>query len=164
MVVATESAPPPPNFYIGESSSYPELSQEFTEDQKPLVSPVEASRTLEEQFPNMPEQYAMDNQTLKNEYNGEVSPNGNPSSFTDPIGELYLDAIDFAPVGDGSFLEADDLANPIDFDPAGINMLEEYLYLDAEDDISKYLSFDSPEFTSGEDLVPDQAQPIFQQV
>ncbi|KAF7820196.1 NAC domain-containing protein 78-like [Senna tora] len=165
MGVASESTGLPVNFCHGESSSYPVHSQELTEDQKPLVSTVGSFKPQEDQFLNTPEQCAMDRETVKDEYNGEQSDDGNPLNIDHVFDELYLDAIDYSQVDDGSFLETNDLAIPIAADPDGTNMLDEYLtYLDANDDIFNYISFDSPPLIKGsEDSAPDQVPPFTQQ-
>ncbi|KAL9258453.1 NAC domain-containing protein [Drosera capensis] len=63
-----------------------------------------------------------------------------------------------ASTGDGLFLEANDLSEPVHSNPSDFELLEEYLtFFDAEDDIGKYLSFDSPERFDAEVSLPDQA-------
>lgn len=156
--IASESASLPLNFCHGESSSNPEHSQEFTQDQKPVVSAGGTFEPQEDQFLIMPEQYAIDSKTVKDGHNGEASHDGNPLNFNYPLDELYLESINDPLVGDGSFLETNDLSNPIEPDPNGIDMLEEYLtYFDADDDISKYISFDT-------DDAPLQGPPFTEQV
>ncbi|XP_028782520.1 NAC domain-containing protein 78 [Neltuma alba] len=163
--IASASAAVPVNMCYGESSSYPvpEYSQEATEDQKPFVSRGETCEPQEGQFLNIPEQHAVDGKTSKDEYKAEAWHDGSPLNFNHSLDDLYLDAFDFPQIGDGSFLETNDLLNPIEADLDTKDMLDEYLnYLDADDDISKFISFESPQINV--ESVPDQGLPFIQNV
>lgn len=168
--MASESAGLPLNFYHGECSSYPEHSQEFTEDQKPVVGIAESLEPQHDLCLDKPGQYAVDSKPVKDGIDGEANDDRNPLNYNYVCDELYLDATDNIFVDDGSFLEANDLVNPVEPDPtntdgADIDMPEEYLtYFDADGDILQYISFDSPEFTGTEDPVPDLGPPLTQQV
>ncbi|XP_054811668.1 NAC domain-containing protein 78-like isoform X1 [Prosopis cineraria] len=149
--LASANAALPLNMCYGESSSYPEPehSLETIEEQKPLVGTGGTCEPQEERFLNIPEQYAAD---------------GNPLIVMDhALNDPYLDAFDFPQIGDGSFLETNDLLNPIEADLDVQDMLYEYLnYFDADDDISKFMSFESPLVKSGVESVPDQGPPFIQ--
>lgn len=167
MGVASETGGLPLNFYHGECSSYPEHSEEFTEEQKPVVGTVGTFEPLNDQFLNMPEQYAWDSKPVTDGINGEASHNEDPLNYSYAVNELYLDTSDNHLVGDGSYLETNDLVNPVEANYVEPDAAypEEYLtYFDADEDISQYISFDSPELTGSENPAPDQLPPLTEQV
>ncbi|XP_061363811.1 NAC domain-containing protein 53 isoform X2 [Gastrolobium bilobum] len=152
------------NFYHGECSSYPEHSQEFISDQKPLAGTVEISEPQNDQPFNMAEQYGVDANLAKDGDNVELSHNENPLNFNYAVDDLdpYFNTID-----NGLFLETNDLGNPgegnlNEEDPYGIGMLDEYLTY-PDDDICKYISFDSPPSLESENPISDQGPPFIQQ-
>ncbi|KAI4352666.1 hypothetical protein L6164_006894 [Bauhinia variegata] len=201
MVIACESNSVPKNFVCGESSSYPEQSQgfeyqrpvvgtdgtfepqddqflnmvdhfqEFIEEQKPNVGMDGAFEPHHAQFFDMPKP-DMVSENVKDNYT-EASHDENALNFNYALDDLYLDAADVLPIFDGSFLEANDLVNPIETndlvnpigaDPAGVEMVDDYLsFFDNEDDITQYISFDSPDIMGTENPVPDQTQPFTEQ-
>uniref|UniRef100_A0A2N9IUB6 NAC domain-containing protein n=1 Tax=Fagus sylvatica TaxID=28930 RepID=A0A2N9IUB6_FAGSY len=146
----------PLNFYYGETSNHVEHSGEFIEgDQKPIIGTGETSEPQHDQFIFVPEQYGMDTKPVKDEYFVESSNNVNPAEVNYPLDELYMDATENPLLGDGLYLEANDLSNPVEADPAGFDMLDEYLtYFDADDDI---MTFDPSEIMGTENSVFDQA-------
>ena len=147
------------NFYFGETSNHAEHSGEFIEDdQKPIIGTGETSEPQYDQFLNIPEQYGMDTNPIKDEYYVESSNNVNPAEVNYSLDEFYMDAADNAPMGDGLYLEANDLSNPVEADPEGFDMLDEYLtYFDADDDNSQHLTFDPSEIMGTDNSVFDQA-------
>ncbi|KAL4621591.1 hypothetical protein ACB092_06G239900 [Castanea dentata] len=170
--------PPPLNFYYGETSNHAEHSGEFIEDdQKPIIGTGETFEPQFDQFLNIPEQYEMGTNPVKDEYYVESSNNVNPAEVNFSLGgfiessnnvnpaevnysldEFYMDAADNAPMGDGLYLEANDLSNPVEADPEGFDMLDEYLtFFDADDDNSQHLTFDPSEIMGTDNSVFDQA-------
>ena len=157
------SAGLPSNFYYGECSSY----------QKPLVGTAGVFEPQNGQNFNMTEPYVKDIYSVKDGENCVLSRNGNPLKFAYGVGDVeqYMDAIDHPLFGDdGSFLETDDLLKPVEGnsigpDPLGLgmDMIDEYLAY-SDDDITKYICFDSPLSMEGENSIPDQGSPFIQQV
>ncbi|KAI9124538.1 hypothetical protein K1719_004460 [Acacia pycnantha] len=165
--IASASAAIPLSICYGESSSYPEPehSRETTEEQKPLAITGGTCEPQEDRFLNIPEQYAVDGKTLKDEYEAEARHDGSPLNVDNVFDDLCLDAIDFPQIGDGSFLETNDLLNPIEADLDVKDMLDEYLnYFDADDDVSKFISFEDPQIESDAEVVPDHGLPFIQNV
>ncbi|KAJ7974991.1 NAC domain containing protein [Quillaja saponaria] len=164
MGITLESAPLPSNFYHGESSNYVGHSQIYSEEeQKPVMGAVGTSELRSEHFLDLPEQYAMATKLEKDECVSEPNNNGFPLHSDYSVDELYKDAIGNPQVGDGSFLETNDLKNPFEADSSGFDMLEDYLtFFDADEDISQYLDFDSDPITCTENSVSDQAPPFTQ--
>lgn len=138
-------------------------SQALLNDQKPLEGTFGISWP---QPYNMAEQYGVDTNSVKDEGNGELSHNENPLNFNCAFDglDLSLDAAgDPVIFGDGSYLETNDLLNSVIDDPSGAEMLDEYLkYLD--DDVLKYISFDSPQNTGSEIPIDNHGQPSIEQV
>ncbi len=170
IVEATGNADLPSNFYYGECSSYPEHSQELNKDQKPLEGNVGISEPQNGQPSNIAEQYAVEINKVKEGDSGELRNNENALSFNYTFDDLdvYLDAADYPLINDdGLFLETKDLVNPYEGNPteagpSGTAMLDEYLsYMD--DDISKYICFDSPLTLENENPIPDQGSLFNQQ-
>ncbi|KAM2064969.1 hypothetical protein EV1_027781 [Malus domestica] len=186
--IPSESAPPPSNFYYGETSHYIEHSGDFVEDDTKAV--IGTGETLEyrgdQMFYNYPEHHETVGNPVKNEYMTSQSPedlkfvdlsehneadaksvkdecflepsdDANPAVVNYSLNEPYLNATENTPIGDGLFLEANDLSNPVESN-AGFDMLDEYLtYFDANDDISQYIDFDSCGMMGVENYVPDEA-------
>ncbi|KAI9098410.1 hypothetical protein K1719_025035 [Acacia pycnantha] len=152
MGVASEGAGHALNFYHGECSSCPEHSQELIEDQEPLLGTSGTCEPQDDLLSNKPEQHASDSKPVKDGIKAEATHEGYFLNDNCTFDETYLDATD------GSFLETDDLANPADTD-----VLEEYLtYFNGVDDISQYISFDSPELTGSENPDADQGPHLTQ--
>ncbi|KAJ7970454.1 NAC domain containing protein [Quillaja saponaria] len=151
------------NFFHGETSNCAGHSQVYTEEeQKPMIGTDETSELHNDNLV-VPEQYVMEAKLEKHEYVAEPNYNRFPVDSNYYLDELHKDAIDNPQAGDGSFLETNDLMNPIEADSSGFDMLEEYLtFFDAEDDISQYLNFDSYPNTDNENFVSDQATPFAQ--
>ncbi|KAF1860610.1 hypothetical protein Lal_00021654 [Lupinus albus] len=170
VVEAFGNTGPPSSFYHGECSSYPEDIQGPITDQKPLEGRnVGVSEPQSGQPFSTAEEYAVDINSMNDGDSAEQSSTENALGFTFTFDDLdvYLDATDYPPVKDtGLFLETNDLVNPFEgnpteADPSATAMLDEYLSY-SDDDISKYLSFDSPISMESENLVPDQ-KPHIQQ-
>lgn len=152
-----ESTPPPPlNFYYGDTSNHVERYEDFIEDcQMPIM---DSSETFElchdEKLVDIPEQYEMDVKPIKDEFLVESSNIMKPSEVNYSLDEPYLDATDNPLLGDGFFLESDDLLNPVESDPAGFDILDEYLeFFNADDD----MAFDPSEIIGAENSFSNPA-------
>ncbi|CAL0321225.1 unnamed protein product [Lupinus luteus] len=170
VVEAFGNTGPPSRFYHGECSSYAEPIQGPMTDQKQLEGGnVGVSQPQSGQPFSAAEEYAVDINSVNDGDSAELSSTENALGFMFTFDDLdvYLDDTDYPPVKDtGSFLETNDLLNPFEgnpteTDPSDTAMLDEYLAY-SDDDISKYLSFDSPISVESENLVPDQ-KPLIQQ-
>ncbi|XP_020222542.1 NAC domain-containing protein 78 [Cajanus cajan] len=159
------------NYHYGECSTQAEHSQVSTKDQEPLASTFGISVPENGQPLDMTEQHVVVTDSVKDEHSGEPSNFENLLNFNDPGNDmdldlLYMDAMEKLPLLDeGSFLETNDLAvvnegDPIKDDPSGDAMLDEYLAL-PDDDICKYISFDS-QISESENSIPNQG-PLFTQ-
>ncbi|XP_028783015.1 NAC domain-containing protein 78 [Neltuma alba] len=153
--VASEGAGHALNVHHGECSSYPEGSQELIEDQKPLVGTAQTSEARDDFLLNKPAQYASVSSPVIDGIKAEASHEGYILSHNRTFDGRCLDATG------GSFLETDDLVNPAEANPADTDVLEEYLvYFNDGDDISQYISFDSPELAGSENPDADQRSPL----
>ncbi|KAA8539238.1 hypothetical protein F0562_025930 [Nyssa sinensis] len=160
--IPSEVVPLPLNFYFEDNSNYVEESMNFNDDaQKHLVGMGENQYGLEQpdgqQLFDFPSQYDVVARTVKHEYIGEPSNTVNPEDADYLLDEPFLDATENTPF-DGAFLETNDLSKPIEADPSGFDLLEEYLtFFDADDDTSQYMAFDSSKMMGSENLVYDQS-------
>uniref|UniRef100_A0A5B6YG25 Putative NAC domain-containing protein 78 n=1 Tax=Davidia involucrata TaxID=16924 RepID=A0A5B6YG25_DAVIN len=160
--VPSEDAPLPLNFYYGDNSNYVEESMYVNDDvQNHLVGMGENQCDLEHpdghQLFDLPLQNDVVARTVKHEYIGESSNPVNPEDADYLLDEPFLDATENPPF-DEAFLETNDLSKPIEADPSGFDMLEEYLtFFDADDDTSQYMAFDSSKMMGSENLLSDQA-------
>ncbi|CAH9130036.1 unnamed protein product [Cuscuta epithymum] len=74
------------------------------------------------------------NSAVKHEYMGESSNGMAPDSVDYILNEPLVETSDQFQFNDGTFLETNDLSNPVDTDASGFDMLEEYLnFYDATD-------------------------------
>lgn len=171
--IHSEIAPIPMSFYYGETSNNVQHSQDLVEDDvKPMIGTNETSELGDEQiFFDLPEHYEMDANPVKDEYAVESNNNENPINANystaeqyldateneNPVNanystaEQYLDATEVTQFGDEFFIETNDLSNPVEADPEGFDMLDEYLtFFDVDDDNSPYLTFASSENVGNE--------------
>lgn len=117
-------------------------------------------------FFQLPEQYGMGGSSGKDECFAESS--GNLAESSDNLKDEDIDYLLDEPYPSGpddlalneeSFLEANDLSNPVETDPIGIDVLEEYLtFFDADDD-NFQLSFDPTELLGSEEPISGQTIP-----
>ncbi|PON98608.1 NAC domain containing protein [Trema orientale] len=154
----SEIAPLPQNFYHGETSNYFEHSGDFAEDDlKPVIARETSELGDEQIFVQLPEQYEMNAQPVKEEYFVQPTDSGNPVDVNYSLGEQYLDATDNPPFGEGLYLETNDLSKPIEGEPQASDMLDEFLnYFDPEEDISQYLDLDSSQIMGVETNVTEE--------
>lgn len=100
----------------------------------------------------------METKPVKEEYFVESSANVNLPEFNYSLDEPYLDATDDPQLDDGLFLESNDLLNPVESDPAGFDILDEYLtFLNEDDDNSQYMAFDPSEIMGTGNTVSEEA-------
>ncbi|XP_054785447.1 NAC domain-containing protein 53-like [Prosopis cineraria] len=167
MGVASERADHALNFYYGECSSYPEHCQELIADQKPLVGTAETYEPRDDLLLNKPEQLALDSKLVKDGIKAEASHEGCFLNHNYTFDETYLDATDTLLASNGSFLETADLVNPVEANPAetgaaDADVLEYLTYFNDSDDVSQYISFDSPGLAGSEYPETDQGPPLTQ--
>lgn len=118
----------------------------------------------DQKFFDLSEQYDVDAKSAKDEHYVEQSNDVNSVEVDYLLDEPYLDASDNLAFDDGFFLETDDLSNPVEPDPSGFDMLDEYLaYLDADGDNSQQMAFGSSEMMGSENPLSDLA-PLDQEV
>lgn len=160
-----DDGPLPENFYYGDCSKYAEDSGEFNEnEQKPFIGGGENHCGLEllndQNDFGLSEQYEVEAKSVKDEHLVEQSNDVNSVEVDDYLlDEPYLDASDNLAFNDGFFLETDDLSNPVESDPSGFDMLDEYLaYLDADGDNLPQMVFDSSGMMGSENPLSDVAQ------
>lgn len=145
-----------PSEYAQPLSNYPQDTSNHVElpnvenDNKPEVF---AGNTFElpqsHDFFHLPDQYGMGGNSEKDECFAESSGNFAESSdnFKQEdidylLEEPYPSVPDDLALNEELFLEANDLSNPVDSDPTGLDVLEEYLtFFDADDD-NLQLAFD----------------------
>ncbi|KAF5453396.1 hypothetical protein F2P56_028300 [Juglans regia] len=154
--IPSEKTPCPLNFYYGETSNYDDHCGDFIEvDQKPIIVRSETFEPRhDQQVADMPEQYEMDIKPINDDYFVELNNSMNPLEVNYSLNKPYLDDTDNPLLGDGLFLESNDLLDPAESDPAGFDMLDEYLtFLNSDDDVV----FDPSEIVGSEKLVSDQA-------
>lgn len=125
-------------------------------------------------FFQLPEQYELGGDTVKDECFAESSGNLAESSdnfkhedvdylldepYPSVLDEPHSSVLDDLALNEESFLEANDLLNPVETDPIGFDLLEEYLtFFDADDD-NLQLSFDPTEILGSEEPISGQTIP-----
>lgn len=143
--IPEDFAPLPLNYYFGENTHVVDETTESGDDSQKLSAGSGeydyGNNQLEEQKPfHLPVQYDMQETPVKHEFIAESSKTANPQGMDYLLDEPYIDAAENFQFGDGAFLETNDLANPIDSDTAGFDMLEEYLtFFDANVDSALHL-------------------------
>ncbi|KAH1036917.1 hypothetical protein AAZX31_20G179400 [Glycine max] len=158
------------NYHHGECSSHAEYSKVFIKDQEPSAGTFGISRPENEWSLDMTEQHGVDTNSVNNRDNGELINIANHLNFNDASNDmnldLFWDANENLPT-DGSFLEYNDIAigngsRSTEADPPANDILDEYLTL-PDDDIYKYISFDSPQIQESENFIPNQGSPFTRQ-
>lgn len=157
-------------------SNYPQDTSNHVElpnvenDNKPEVF---AGNTFElpqsHDFFHLPDQYGMGGNSEKDECFAESSGNFAESSdnFKQEdidylLEEPYPSVPDDLALNEELFLEANDLSNPVDSDPTGLDVLEEYLtFFDADDD-NLQLAFDPSDVLGIEE--PTSGRAILEEV
>uniref|UniRef100_A0A2P2L9Z6 NAC domain-containing protein n=1 Tax=Rhizophora mucronata TaxID=61149 RepID=A0A2P2L9Z6_RHIMU len=128
---------------FGEDDQNPNYSNFSEDDQKPIIDWGQAMGVsdlpVDQNFLDLPGQYELGAEAIKNEYIAESGNNVNGADMNKLIDGPYLDANDSLPVTEGFFLEDNDLSNPTDPDSGGeftgFEMVDEYLnFFDACDE------------------------------
>lgn len=160
----SDPAPGPLNYYYGDSSQYHVDTEKLTEgDQKPFIGTGEPQFLPElpdqQDYFELPAQYDLDTKSVEDNYVMEQGNTMAPLDIYDLLDQPFMDANENnPPFDDGLFLETNDLSEPVKADPSSFDKLEEYLtYFDADDDISKYMAFDSSEFVDNDKNVCQEA-------
>ncbi|XP_038886500.1 NAC domain-containing protein 78-like isoform X2 [Benincasa hispida] len=160
----SEYAQPQSN-YLQDATNHVELPNVLVEnDNKPEVC---AGNTFELQqsddFFQLPEQYGMGGNSEKDGCFAESSGNFAESSDNFKhedidylLDEPYPSILDDFALNEELFLEANDLSNPVESDPTGVDVLEEYLtFFDADDNLQ--LAFDPSDILGSEEPISGQA-------
>ncbi|XP_058788358.1 NAC domain-containing protein 78-like [Vicia villosa] len=141
------SADLPSNFCYGECSSH---SQPFVNDHKQVEAALGIYDSQIGLPNNMADLYGVDINSVQDGYNGETNNNETPLNFNfeseDP--DLYFDASGYLMSLNEEYVDANDVKNldgviPSEVDPSVAAILDEYLTC-PDEDISKYICFDSP--------------------
>ncbi|XP_022134024.1 NAC domain-containing protein 78-like isoform X2 [Momordica charantia] len=150
-----------PSNYPEDTSNHVDLPDVLVEsDTKPEVC---VGDTLELQhnhgFFQLPEQCGMGGNAESSDNFAESSDNYKHEDVDYLLDEPYPSVPDDLALNEELFLEANDLSNPVETDPIGFDVLEEYLtFFDADDD-NLQLSFDPSEILGSEDPISGQAIP-----
>lgn len=105
----------------------------------------------------LPAPYDTDIRAVKHEYIGESSKSANFEELDFLLDEPVMDSFNNLPYGNGGFIEANDLSNPVKTSPSTFDMLEDYLYYDANDNNTQHYTYDpSAMLGSEEDLICNQ--------
>ncbi|XP_052199338.1 NAC domain-containing protein 53-like isoform X2 [Diospyros lotus] len=162
--ILSDEVPVPSSFYYVDNNSHTQEPVNLVDDTKNLLVVTGENYCPSEQpdgqiLFDLPVQNDMNVKPVKHEYIGEPSNTVNTVDIDYLLDEPFLDASSDPPFDEGAFLETNDLSNPIEADPSGFDMLDEYLtFLGAGDDDSQYLALDSLEMMIGsENLVSGQA-------
>ncbi|CAL5404320.1 unnamed protein product [Camellia sinensis] len=159
--IPLEHVPLPLSFNYEDNSSHVQKPVDFV-DQKLLVGMGESYCVPEQpdgqKLFDLPVQKDTDAESVKHENIGEASYSVNAVDEDYLLDEPFFDATGNTLFDDGAFLETNDLSNPIEADPSGFDMVEEYLkYFDADDSNLQLMDSDSVKMMGSENLVSDQA-------
>lgn len=123
-----------------------------------------------DQSNNLSDSYGVDINSVQDGYDGETNHNENPLNFnfTSEKPDQYFDACGYFYGLNGEYMEANDIKNPGKFIPTELDssvaaMLDEYLTC-PDEDISKYICFDTPLSAGSESPIASYGQPIYEQV
>ncbi|KAL8551647.1 hypothetical protein ACS0TY_000649 [Phlomoides rotata] len=95
-----------------------------------------------------------DIRAVKHEYIGESSKSASFDELDFLLDEPVMDSFNDLPYGNGGFIEANDLSNPVETNSSTFGMLEDYLYFDANDNSTQYDPYAM--MGSVDDLISDQ--------
>lgn len=155
--------PLPLSFNYEDNSTHVQELVDFVDDAQKLLVGMGESYCVPEQpdgqkLFDLPVQKDMDAESVKHENIGEASYSVNAVDEDYLLDEPFFDATGNTLFDDGAFLETNDLSNPIEADPSGFDMVEEYLkYFDADDSNLQFMDSDSVKMMGSDNLVSDQA-------
>ncbi|GMP68550.1 hypothetical protein CsSME_00028137 [Camellia sinensis var. sinensis] len=161
--IPLEHVPLPLSFNYEDNSSHVQKPVDFVDHAQKLLVGMGESYCVPEQpdgqkLFDLPVQKDMDAESVKHENIGEASYSVNAVDEDYLLDEPFFDATGNTLFDDGAFLETNDLSNPIEADPSGFDMVEEYLkYFDADDSNLQFVDSDSLKMMGSENLVSDQA-------
>lgn len=117
----------------------------------------ESNQHADENMYDMPTPYDIDIRAVKHEYIGESSKSVNFEELDFLLDEPVMDSFNDLPYGNGGFIEANDLSNPVETKPSTFDMLNDYLYYDANDNTTQLYTYDpSGMLGSEDDLISNQ--------
>ncbi|KAL5077804.1 hypothetical protein RYX36_016788 [Vicia faba] len=160
------SADLPSNFCYGECSSH---SQAFINDHKQFEAALGIYNSQIDQPNNMADLYGVDINSVQDGYNGETNNNENLLNFNfeyvDP--DLYFDASSYLAGLNEEYVDTNDVKNidgaiTTEIDPSVAAILDEYLAC-PDEDISKYICFDSPLNVESESPIANYGQSFIEQ-
>jgi len=119
---------------------------------------------------NIADLYGGNINSVQDGYNGGTNHKENPLNFNFTSEELdkFFDAPDYLTGVTDEYMETNDIKNrdefaPTEIDPSVAAMLDEYLVC-PDDDVSKYICFDSPLNARSESPIASYGQTIIEQV
>lgn len=145
---------------VNNSTGYIEDSADHVEDfQNILVDNVEYPCGL--QHPDEQESsdqpiHDFDPKPVKREYMGESSNSMTSESPNYYLNEPVVDTTDGFQFNDGTFLETNDLSNPVEADTSGFDTLDFLNFYDAKDDFQDML-FDPAMFVGNDEFLEEQS-------
>ncbi|KAK6136131.1 hypothetical protein DH2020_030104 [Rehmannia glutinosa] len=159
--VPSDASPLPMNPESADGKFDEETAESVNETSKIMLNAGEQYSELEQrEDENLYDMHAPYNtvaRAVKHEYIGESSKSADPDDLDYLLDEPYVDAPDDLPYGNGGFLEANDLTNPVETNTSAFDMLEEYLtFFDANDSNTQHFAYDPSLMLGTEDLISDQ--------
>ncbi|XP_028125950.1 NAC domain-containing protein 78-like [Camellia sinensis] len=161
--IPLEHVPLPLSFNYEDNSSHVQKPVDFVDHAQKLLVGMGESYCVPEQpdgqnLFDLPVQKDMDAESVKHENIGEASYSVNAVDEDYLLDEPFFDATGNTLFDDGGAMFTNDLSNPIEADPSGFDMVEEYLkYFDADDSNLQFVDSDSLKMMGSENLVSDQA-------
>ncbi|CAL5201893.1 unnamed protein product [Lathyrus oleraceus] len=154
------------NFYYGECSSH---SQTFINDPKQFEAALGIYDSQIDLPNNMADLYGVDINSVQDGFNGETNNYENPQdfNFASEDTDLYFDASSYLTGLNEEYVDTNDIKNldgviPTEIDPSVAAILDEYLTC-PDDDISKYICFDSPLNAESESPIANHGQSFIEQ-
>ncbi|XP_057476394.1 NAC domain-containing protein 78-like isoform X2 [Actinidia eriantha] len=156
--IPSEDVPLPLSFYYEDDNGYVQEPVDFDDDSQKLLLDMGGSYCATEQpdgqhLFDFPVQNDIYTRPVRHEYIGEPSNTVDSADADYLLDEPFMDANDNTQFDDGSFLETNDLSNPVKTESSGFDMVEEYLtFFDADDNNSPYTTLDSSKMIGKENL------------
>ncbi|XP_051120223.1 NAC domain-containing protein 53-like [Andrographis paniculata] len=153
--------PLPLNTQSADSSNVEETTESINDAQLYLLNSGEQYCAPEPQenknFYDFSIPYDTEVRAVKHEYIGESSKSRDSDDLENLLDKPFGGSSDNLPFGNGGFLEANDLSNPIENSSGDFNLLDEYLSFFNEDDNSPHpFTYDSSLALGSVDSLPDQ--------
>ncbi|PIN03750.1 hypothetical protein CDL12_23721 [Handroanthus impetiginosus] len=151
----------PVNFHTADGSFGEEIVETVPDTQNLLLNAdqqyCEPQQHEDKNLYDLPAPCDTDVRTVKHEYICESSKSGNSDVLDYLLDEPFLDTSTELPYGNGGFIEANDLSNPIETNSSPFDVLEYLTFFDANDDNTQHFACDPSVMLGNEELKPDQA-------